>query len=167
MDIAVALLGGQPLAVGFGFIEVFPVVDKLRAQGGHRRRFQGIGVLGRQGDIGPRAEKLGGPGNGLAVIAGGSGNYAAAPFLGAQMGQQVDAAAGLERPQRQIILVLQIDFGVQQLAQPRRVVQGGAGQIGRDGLAGGINIPQGRHLHLKLLSFRGFDAVVRWIPLSA
>ena len=130
--------------MGFGFVKVFPVVDQLRAQGGHCRRFQGIGVLGRHSNVSPRPEQLGGPGNGLAVIAGGGGDNAATPFLGAQMGQQVDAAAGLESPQGQVILVLQIDLGIQQLAQPRRVVQGGAGQIGRDGLSGRVNIPQGR-----------------------
>ena len=141
MDIPVALFRRQPLAVGFSFIKVLPVVNQLRPQSFHRRRLQRIRIHRRQRNIRPRPENLRRPGDGLPVIPRRRRYHPPTPLLSAQVRQQVNPAPRLERPQRQVILMLQINLRIQQLAQPRRIVQRRTRQVRRNRLPRLINIP--------------------------
>ena len=98
MRVSIALLGGEPLAIVLGLIEVSPMEDQLGAQGPHGCYLYRIGFL-RQHDKGPGAKQSAGIGYGLAMVSGGSGNHPAAAFLLAQVGQQVDSSPGFECPQ--------------------------------------------------------------------
>ena len=118
MNIAIPLLSGQPFAVLPGLVEVGPVENQLGAQGFHGGHLVGVGAHGKP-DQSPDAELAAGAGDGLAVIAAAGRDYAPGAFRRRHIRQQVDAAAGLESPQRQMLLVLQVHLGVQGGAQRR------------------------------------------------
>ena len=105
MDVSVALLGGLLLALLACVVEVAAVENDLRAERAHRLDLDGIGVLGHE-DGGPHAEQVGRVRDGLAVIARRGRGDAALALGAAELTDQVHAAAHLERPDREVVLVL-------------------------------------------------------------
>ena len=78
------------------------------------------------------AEEPRGEGHRLAVVAGRGGDHPGGPLGGGQLRDQVDTAAHLERADRLVVLVLDIDLGADQLVQRRIAVQRRARQVGAD-----------------------------------
>ena len=85
MDVAVAFLEGEALAVLSGVVEGLAVENEFGAEGLHGGDFDRIGVFGESNhDAG--AEMASGAGDRLAVVAGGGGDEAAAAFLVGEVG---------------------------------------------------------------------------------
>ena len=69
------------------------------------------------------------------------------PFFLGEVRHQVEAPAALESPQGQVLVVFQVNLGLEGLAQAWRKVQRGAAQVGGDGLPGFVNVAEGGSLH--------------------
>ena len=117
MDVAIAVLAGELLAVLSGGVEVPPVHDHLRSERAHRGELDRVGVLGDT-DARGDAEQPRGEGDRLPVIARRRSDQPAPALLLAELRHEVDAAADLERSHRLVVLVLHPDLGANQLSRP-------------------------------------------------
>src|SRR5581483_8129487 len=78
----------------------------------------------------------------LSVVAGRGGDQAAPARLGVELGDQVDAAADLERTRREEVLVLHPDVGANQAAEVGIRTEGGRREVRPDPPPGGQDIPE-------------------------
>jgi hypothetical protein len=78
------------------------------------------------------------------VVAGRRGDHAAFALLGAQLRDEVDATAHLERADRLVVLVLDVDLGPEQVVERRVAVQRGGAEVRRDAAARLENVHEGR-----------------------
>ena len=118
MNVPVAFLFSQPFAVGSGFIVIIAIKDQLGAQGPQGRYLERIGLF-RKGDKRPCAKHAAGTSDGLPMIAGGGGDEAPLSFFLAEMGQKVNASPAFEGSQWQVLVVFQVNLGLQHVTQAR------------------------------------------------
>ncbi len=111
VDVAVAVLGSELRAVLARLVEVASVRDDLRAERLHRRELHRIHALGHADDR-AHAEQPRGVRDRLAVIAGRGRDHPSAALVAGELSHEVDAATHLERPDRQVVLVLHPHVGV-------------------------------------------------------
>ncbi len=117
MDVTQAALADDALDVLAGLVEVLPNFQHRGTVGAHRRVLVGVVTLGD--DDGARHRlALTGHGNRLPVITGARGEDPA-PFVAAQAGDQVEAAADLERVRRVVVLVFDEQVEAGRLIQQR------------------------------------------------
>ena len=131
MDVAVAVLARQLLAVLAGLVVVAAVLDELGTERAHRGELDRVRPLG-DADARLEAEEARRVGDRLAVVARRGGDQAAAPLLLAQLRDEVDAAANLEGADRLVVLVLDPDLGADELAQRGVAVERRRAQMRRD-----------------------------------
>jgi len=129
----VPVLGGPLLAVLAGLVEVAAAEDHLGAEGLHRFDLHRVGLLGHA-DHRPQAEQTRRIRHRLAMITGRSGDNTPAPLAGAQLADQVHAAADFEGANRLMILVLDPHLGPGHGIQRRIAIQRSHRQVGRDAL---------------------------------
>ena len=146
MDVAVAVAGGQRLAVLPGLVEVAAVLDQLRPPGLDRLDLDGVGHLG-DADHRPDPEPLRRPGDRLAVVAGGGGDHAPGPLGWLEPGQQVDPAADLEGAGRLVVLMLDPHLGAGGPLEQRVPQQRRRRQVRPDGRRGGEDVGEGGGVH--------------------
>ena len=116
VDVPVAVLASEGLAVLARLVEVATVDDELRPEPPHRRQLDGVGALGDANDR-SHTEATGRKRDRLPVVSGRGGDDAAAPFVLAQLRDEVDAAPDLEGADRQVVFVLDEDLGADELGQ--------------------------------------------------
>ena len=131
MDVAIAVLAGELLALLTGGVEVPPVHDQLRAERAHRGELDRVGVLG-DADARADAEQARGEGDRLAVIARRRRDQPAPPLLLAELRHEVDAAADLERADGLVVLVLHPDLGAKELVETRIRIERSRPQVRGD-----------------------------------
>src|SRR3984885_12622666 len=135
VDVAVAVLGGQLLAVLAGLVEVAPVQHHLGAEGLHRLHLHRVGLLRCAHDR-AHAEQVRRVGDRLAMVAGRRRDHARAALRRAELAHQVHAAADLERADWLVVLVLDPGPRAGQLVERRIAIQRGRAQVGGDALTG-------------------------------
>ncbi len=157
MDVAISLALGQLLDVLARFVEVSPVDEDLGTQPLDGLHLIGIAADGH-GDARPHAEEPRRPGDGLPVIPCRSRDDAATAFLRAQARDEIHPSAHFERPDRLVILMLDVHFRFEQLAQTRIGVEGGPRQIGANQCARLQHIQKRRYrVHPSSLLLRDMD----------
>ena len=143
VHVAVAVGGGETFALLPGLVEVAPVLDDLRSERPDRLDLERVRPLGdahRRRD----AEEAGGVGDRLAVVPGRGGDQSALTLVGSQLRDEVDAAAHLEGADRLVVLVLHPDLRPDERLERRIAVERRRPQIGRDALARGAHVVEGR-----------------------
>ena len=118
VDVAIAVLGGEGLAVLAGRVEVLPVHDQLGAERPHRGELHRVRVLGHA-DARCDAVEARGIGDRLAVVSCRRRDQPARPLVLGELGDEVDPAAHLEGADRLVVLVLHPDLGADQLVEAR------------------------------------------------
>ena len=113
VDVSIAVLACEPLAVLARVIEVLSDQDDLRAQVAHGFDLHRVGVL-RGTDDGAHSEQSRSKRDRLAVVAGRSGDHTARARLCIQLRHEVDPAADLERAGGEEVLMLHPDLGPDQ-----------------------------------------------------
>ena len=147
VDIAIAVLGRELRAVLARLVEVASVRDDLRSERLHRRELHRIHALGHADDR-AHAEEPRGIRDRLAVIAGRGRDHPSGALVAGELSHEVDAATHLERPDRQVVLVLHPHVGVDDVAEGTVGVERRRPQIGRDAPAGAEHICEGRSLEV-------------------
>jgi hypothetical protein len=104
--------------MGFGLVEITAVEDYLGSKRLHRSYLERVGPF-RYANQGTGAKNAASVGYRLAVVPGGSRNQPPLPFLWGQVRQQVNASSGFECSQGQVVIMLQVNLGLQHLAQSR------------------------------------------------
>ena len=125
-DVARAALGGELFGLGAGGVEALADQLDRAAETLDRGDLVGVGV-GRHEDGGLRADRGGGEGERLPVIAGGGGDQSARQLLAAQAADEVQPAAHLERAGGRDAFELERDMRAPALGE-RDAVDEGRGQ---------------------------------------
>ena len=118
VHVAVAVLGGEALAVLAGRVEVLSVHDQLGAERPHRSELDRVRILGdadARGDA-VEARRIG---DRLSMVSRRRRDQPARPLVLGELRDEVDPAANLERPDRLVVLVLHPDLGTEQLVETR------------------------------------------------
>jgi hypothetical protein len=131
VHVAEAALLAEPLGVLARVVEVAAVEDELRAEPAHRRDLDGVRALG-DADRGRHAEEARRVPDRLAVVPGRGGDHAARPLLRPELRDEVDSAAHLERADRLVVLVLDVDLRADELVERRVAVERRRPQVRRD-----------------------------------
>jgi hypothetical protein len=145
VDVAVAVLARETFRVLPGLVEVPPVDDELRAEPLHRRELDRVRALGDAHDR-AHTEDSCRERDRLAMVARRRGDDAAPALVLAQLRDEVDAAADLEGADRQVVLVLDEDFGADELAQRAVRVERRRLQVRRDPAPRVHDVGEGREL---------------------
>ena len=122
VNVPVALLLGETLDVVIRGVEVGAVKYDVGAQVAHRLNLADVGAL-RDGDRRRGPEHPRGVGYGLAVVAAGGGGHAPGAFGVRKLRHEVDPAPDLERTQKLMVLVLDVDFRIEKLVERKVVVK--------------------------------------------
>jgi hypothetical protein len=145
VDVAVAVLVGELLAMLARIVVVAAVKDELGAEAAHRGHLHRVRVLG-YADRRLHAEETGGEGERLAVVSGRGGDDAAPALIRGELRDQVDAAPHLEGADRLVVLVLDEHLRVEQFAQGGVAVKRRGPQVRRDSTPCLQHIGERRHL---------------------
>lgn len=114
----------------------------LRAHRADGLDFDRIGIFGKR-DRRPYAEDSRSVRNGLAVIAAAGGDHPAPALFRRKIGDEIDAAAHFKRADGLMVLMLDVNFRAEQLAQAVIVMQRRRLQIRRDDLTGLEHVGKG------------------------
>ena len=114
-----------------GVVEVGPALDHLGAERAHRGQLDRVGRLGNE-DRGRDAEQPGRVGDRLPVVAGGGGQHAGLSLRRLQRRDQIDPAPHLEGAGGEVILMLDVHLGADQVVEQRVVAKRRAREVGSD-----------------------------------
>ena len=131
MDVAAALLHGEPLAVLPGLVVVASVLDDLRAEGTDRPTLVGFACWGTQ-MVTWMPNCRAGVGERLAVVPGRRADQTARALVLGEVRGEIDATTHLERTGGQMVLVLHEDLRADELREARVRVQGRVREMPRD-----------------------------------
>ena len=139
-----------------GFVVVLAVLDDFGAQAAHGRDLVGI-ILGGDDEDAADAEEPAGVGQRLAVVAGRAADDAAAFLVVGESGNQIDAAADLERGRRRVVFMLEVVAAAEQLGQRRPLVQRRRLDVAAHDTRGRLDIFASGKLHVQVTR-AGVDA---------
>ena len=177
VDIAIAVLRREPLAVLAGLVIVAALQEHLGAEIAHGLDLHRIRAFGRD-DSGTHPKDLRRKCDRLAMVASRGGDHAARPRRGVQLRDQVHAAANLEGAGRQQVVVLDPDLGSGQPVEGRVIAQRRRREIGANSIPRRHDVSESRRLerHLGLAVYFGLQRAAgeptiggdlrgcRWLP---
>src|SRR5712691_3127949 len=116
-------------------VEVASAEDQFGTEGLHGLDLDRVSLLGHADDRAD-AEQAGGVGDRLAVVPGGGAGHSSTALVLGELGEQVDAAAYLERADRQMVFVLNPELGAGQRVEGRVSVKRRRREVRSDSLPG-------------------------------
>ena len=124
VDVAISVRRSHPLTREAGLVVAGADQLHLGTELAHRGHLAGVGVLGGADD-GPDSEKPCRICDRLAVIPGRRCNHTGLLLRRSELRDEVHAPAHLERAGGEMVLVLEVDVGAQDLAEGGRLADGG------------------------------------------